>query len=226
MRKRSRSWRGATVVMLALFLAGSTACSLFQKSEPSTRTTRRDKTKKGAVIGAAAGAVLGAVLGEGEADEILAGAAIGAGIGAGVGTYMDRQEEKLARIPGTTVERVSDDMLLVHFESDVLFAVDSASLNPTSRAALNDLAAVLLEFPKTAVIVQGHTDSTGGEQHNQALSERRAWSVADYFSGRGIDPGRMVSVGYGESQPIATNGTPQGRRLNRRVNVLLKAKAT
>ena len=69
----------------------------------SGRTTSHDKTGKGAAIGAGVGAVLGALLGEGEADEILAGAAIGAGIGAGVGAYMDRQEEKLARIPGTTI---------------------------------------------------------------------------------------------------------------------------
>ena len=77
--------------------------------EGGERQTERDKTKKGAMIGAASGAVLGAVIGEGDADDILIGAALGAGIGAGVGHYMDRQEEKLAQIPGTTVERVGDN---------------------------------------------------------------------------------------------------------------------
>jgi len=225
MRNLTAKRRAASVATLALFLLGSTGC-LFQKSEPTTRTTSRDKTKKGAIIGALSGAVLGAVIGEGEADEVLASAAIGAGIGAGVGTYMDRQEEKLAQIPGTTVERVGDDMLLVNFESDILFAVDSASLTPTSRATLDDVAAVLVEYGKTAVIVQGHTDSTGAEEHNEALSERRARAVVGFLTGRGIDRGRMAAVGYGESQPIATNGTAIGRRLNRRVNILLKAKAT
>lgn len=225
MRDLTSERHAIAVATLALFLLGSTGC-LFQQSEPSTRTTSRDKTKKGAAIGAIAGAILGAVIGEGEADEILASAAIGAGIGAGVGTYMDRQEEKLAQIPGTTVERVGDDMLLVHFESDILFAVDSASLNPTSRTTLDDVGAVLVEYGKTAVIVQGHTDSTGAEEHNQSLSERRARSVVSFLTGRGVDSGRLVAVGYGESQPIATNDTATGRRLNRRVNILLKAKAT
>ena len=84
------------------------------------------ETKKGAAIGGAAGAAGAVIKGEREADEILAGAAIGAAAGAGVGAYMDRQEERLARNPGTTVERVDDGVLLVKFDSDVLFDVDSA----------------------------------------------------------------------------------------------------
>jgi outer membrane protein OmpA-like peptidoglycan-associated protein len=189
------------------------------------RTTSRDKTGKGAGIGAAAGAVLGAVLGEGEADEILAGAAIGAGIGAGVGAYMDAQEEKLAQIPGTTVERVSDDMLLVRFDSDVLFDVDSAVLSQDARYALDDAASVFLEYPKTAIVVQGHTDSTGTERYNQELSERRATAVKNYLVGRGVAASRMTALGYGESEPVASNATEQGRAQNRRVSLLLKAKA-
>jgi outer membrane protein OmpA-like peptidoglycan-associated protein len=188
--------------------------------------TKRDNTAKGAGIGAAAGAVLGAVLGEGEADEILAGAAIGAGIGAGIGAYMDHQEEKLARIPGTRVERVGKDMLLVDFDSDVLFAVDSAVLGAGARESLNEVGSVLVDYPKTAVIVQGHTDSTGSEMHNQSLSERRAAAVMNYLIGRGVDAARMNAVGYGESEPVASNTTASGRQLNRRVNILLKAKAT
>lgn len=213
----------------ALF-ALALACSLAVGCAPvvqegNQRQTTRDKTRKGAMIGAASGAVLGAVIGEGEADEILAGAAVGAGVGAGVGHYMDRQEEKLAQIPGTTVERVSDDMLLVTFESDVLFEVNSASLNADSRSALDHAASVLHEFGKTAVVAQGHTDSTGSETYNQTLSERRAESVMNYMIGRGVEPTRMVAVGYGEAQPVADNGSPVGRSQNRRVELLLKAKA-
>ncbi len=191
----------------------------------SGRTTSRDKTGKGAAIGAGVGAVLGALLGEGEADEILAGAAIGAGIGAGVGAYMDHQEEKLARIPGTTVERVGKNMLLIHFDSDILFEIDSASLVGASTSTLDQVAVVLADYPKTAVVVQGHTDSTGSEEHNQGLSERRAKSVQNYLLGRGVDAARMVAVGYGEGQPRDTNDTTQGRKRNRRVNILLKARA-
>jgi len=212
-----------TILALALVVSLG-GCAALTGGEDGY-TTKRDKTKKGAAIGAGAGAVLGAILGEGELDDILKGAAIGAGVGAGVGAYMDAQQEKLARIPGTTVERVGEDMLLVHFESDVLFAVDSATLNSQSRSALNEAAAVMVDFPKTAIISQGHTDSTGSEEHNQELSMRRARSVTNYLIGQGLDSERIVSMGYGEAHPIASNDTANGRSLNRRVDLLLKAKA-
>jgi outer membrane protein OmpA-like peptidoglycan-associated protein len=188
-------------------------------------TTERDKTTRGAAVGAAAGAVIGAVVGEGEADEILAGAAIGAGIGAGVGSYMDSQEEKLARIPGTTVERVGKDKLLVRFSSEILFEIDSALLSTTARSALGDVAVVLNDFPKTAVVVQGFTDSTGSEEHNLKLSQRRATSVRAYLVDRGVGPGRVTAIGYGEDHPVASNDSEDGRRLNRRVSILIKGKA-
>ncbi len=220
MKLETSSIKAIVALSLATLLAG---CAAMQQD--TERTTRRDKTKKGAAIGAASGAVLGAVLGEGELDEILASAAIGAGIGAGVGAYMDAQEEKLARIPGTTVERVDEDMLLVHFDSDVLFAINSAELTDESKNMLDRAAGVFEEYPKTAIIAQGHTDSTGSEEYNQALSERRAASVRYYLMDSGVDAARITAVGYGESHPVADNGTEAGRRLNRRVDLLLKAKA-
>ena len=207
-----RSWIGVAVAA-ALLAPG---CAQY--------ATKRDKTAKGAAIGAAAGAVLGAVVGERELDEVLAGAAIGAGVGAGVGAYMDKQEEQLARIPGTTVERVEDNLLLVHFDSDVLFSVDSAVLSGSARGTLDEVANVFIEHPKTAIIAQGHTDSTGSEEHNQDLSERRARAVANYLVGQGIDDSRITSLGYGEGQPVASNDTASGRQANRRVDLLLKAK--
>jgi outer membrane protein OmpA-like peptidoglycan-associated protein len=220
-----RSRDNARLQRSAFALAGALVLILAAGCLSGSYTTKRDKTKKGAGIGAAAGAVLGAVLGEGEADEILAGAAIGAGIGAGVGSYMDAQEEKLSRIPGTTVERVGDDKLLVRFSSDVLFDVDSVLLSPAARDTLGQTATVLNDFPKTAVVVQGFTDSTGSERHNLELSERRAQAVVNYLVDRGVEPERMTAIGYGEDHPIASNDTEQGRRRNRRVSILLKAKA-
>lgn len=219
---RTRSLaRLAILVALSSMLSG---CAYFQQ-KPDTRVTQRDKTKKGAAIGAAGGAVLGAVLGEGELDEILAGAVIGAGVGAGVGAYMDRQEERLAQIPGTTVERIDENMILLRFESDVLFPVDSAIVNNRSRNGLDQAAGILNDYPKTAVIAQGHTDSTGSETHNQGLSERRAAAVVNELIGQGVDRLRITAVGYGESHPIAGNDTPEGRNRNRRVDLLLKVKA-
>ena len=187
--------------------------------------TQRDKTWKGAGIGAAAGAVVGAVVGEGEADRILAGAAIGAGLGAGIGAYMDAQEEKLARIPGTTVERVGKDKLLIHFNNDLLFGFDSAALNTRSQDTLYEVSDVVQSFPKTAVVVQGHTDSVGSDSYNLSLSQDRARAVNFYLADLGVAPARMTAVGYGESEPRASNSSEQGRALNRRVSVLLKAKA-
>lgn len=187
-------------------------------------TTQRDKTAKGAGIGAATGAAAAILTGEREADDILARAAIGAVVGAGVGAYMDKQEEELARIPGTTVERVAENLLLVRFDSNVLFDIDSAIISGSGQATLEQVAGVLSEYPKTAVIIQGHTDSTGSEEHNLRLSDRRAHAAEAHLIGRGIDPDRLRSVGYGEAYPVASNATESGRRQNRRVDILLKAK--
>jgi len=210
------------VALAAVLTAGCAAI----RSVTGPYETKRDKTAKGAGIGAAAGAVGAVLAGEREADEILAGAAIGAAVGAGVGVYMDRQEERFARIPGTTVERVSEDVLLVHFDAGLLFDVDSSVVRPEGRSTLEQTASTLLEFPKTAVVIQGHTDSTGSEQHNLELSERRARAAEGYLVGRGVTPARMTAIGYGESYPVASNDTATGRQQNRRVDILLKAKAT
>ncbi len=198
-------------------------CSLIrQEREPYT--TKRDKTRKGASIGAAAGAAAAILKGEREADEILAGAAIGAAVGAGTGFYLDRQEEKLARIPGTHVERISHNVLLVRFDSAVLFRTDSAVIRTEGQRVLDQAAGVLLEYPKTAVVVQGHTDSTGTEEHNLGLSERRARAARDFLEGAGVGAMRMSALGYGEGYPVADNDSAWGRQQNRRVELLLKAK--
>lgn len=209
----------AAVAVLSL----AAACGTMGERQP--RSTTRDRTIVGAGVGAVVGAAGAVIAGKEEADEILAGAAIGAVVGGGVGAYMDRQEERLARIPGTTVERVSDDTILVHFDSDVLFDVDSAALRGASQSTLTDVASVLQEYPKTAVVIQGHTDSTGSEAHNEELSGRRARSVQSFLSLRGVDDARMTTMPMGELYPVASNDSESGRQQNRRVDILLKAKA-
>ena len=208
-----------SLLMLAL-LAG---CASSGSREPYV--TKRDRTWKGAGIGAAAGAAGAVLTGKREADEILAGAAIGAVVGGSIGAYMDAQQEKLARIPGTEVERVDENTLLVHFENDVLFGVDSSAVDADGRTTLGDVSGVLEEYPKTAVVVQGHTDSTGSEEHNQDLSERRAESVRRYLVTQGVDANRLATMGFGETSPVASNDTESGRQQNRRVDILLRAKA-
>jgi outer membrane protein OmpA-like peptidoglycan-associated protein len=214
-----------SVVVSLAGLALFAACGTMGGGERQPRSTTRDKTIVGAGVGAVVGAAGAVIAGKDEADEILAGAAIGAVVGGGVGVYMDAQEEKLARIPGTTVERVSDDTLLIHFDSDILFDVDSAALRSESQATLNEVAAVLQEYPKTAVVIQGHTDSDGSEAHNDALSGRRARSVQNHLSLRGVDDTRTTTMAMGEGYPIASNDSESGKQRNRRVDILLKAKA-
>ncbi len=220
---RSRSGPRPVPAALACALIAVTAgCATYQ---PQPRTTQRDKTAKGAGIGAAAGAAAAVLKGEREADEILAGAAIGAAVGGGVGFYLDRQEEQLARIPGTTVERVGDNTLLVRFEGDILFPVDSAVIQSGGRSALDQTAGVLVEYPKTAVVVQGHTDASGTEEHNLALSERRAQAVERHLIAGGVAADRVSALGMGEGYPVVENDTAYGREQNRRVEILLRAKA-
>ena len=215
--RRPVSSRATVVALLTAMLVLASGCTNY--------TTRRDKTGKGAGIGAAAGAVAAILKGEREADEILAGAAIGAVVGTGVGAYMDHQEERFARIPNTEVERLNANTLLVRFDSNVLFAVDSAIVNDAGRSTLDEVAGVLTEFRKTAVVVHGHTDSTGSEEHNQGLSERRAQSVGNHLIMKGVNQRRLATFGFGEGYPRTSNDTASGRSLNRRVEILLKAKA-
>ncbi|HSF43405.1 MAG TPA: OmpA family protein [Thermoanaerobaculia bacterium] len=208
---------------IALFVLGCLlTVSVAAEAQRRERVTKRDRMWKGAGIGAAVGAAGALIKGKREADEILAGAAIGGVVGGAIGAYMDRQQERLARIPGTTVERAGEDTLLVHFDSDVLFNSGSASIDSDARSTLDEVAQVINEYRKTAVVVQGHTDSEGSEDANQSLSERRARSVESYLANRGVDPDRMSAFGYGEGSPVSSNGSEWGRRQNRRVDIVLK----
>jgi outer membrane protein OmpA-like peptidoglycan-associated protein len=104
---------------------------------------------------------------------------------------------------------------------NITFAVDSVDINAGFYEVLDSVTLVLNEFDKTLVEVAGHTDSTGSDQYNQSLSQRRAGSVAAYLRSREVLADRLIEVGAGESRPIATNDTPQGRRQNRRVEITL-----
>lgn len=206
------------VIGLAALLLAS-GCATTPSDDPYAQT------KRGAAIGAAIGAAAGLFVGDGELDEILGTAAVGAGLGAGVGLYMDKQEQALEQIEEVEVERIDDETLRINFDSDILFAVDSAVLSPQSMASLDEFARVMRDFPQTAILIQGYTDSTGSEQYNMQLSERRAKSVHNHLALRGVEQGRMAAIGYGEGYPVADNATPEGRAQNRRVSILVKGKA-
>jgi outer membrane protein OmpA-like peptidoglycan-associated protein len=190
-------------------------------------TTSDNRAATGALIGAVAGAVIGNQASNRTSGR-AAGAAIGAIAGAAIGGSLDEQEqefnEQLAEERANKeveVERVRDDLLKLTLSSEVSFDTDSAAIKPSFRASLDKLGDVLLKHNKTRITVVGHTDSRGTEAYNQALSERRAQSVVNYFRDYGVAGGRLTAEGRGELAPRADNDTAGGRQLNRRVEVFL-----
>jgi outer membrane protein OmpA-like peptidoglycan-associated protein len=153
----------------------------------------------------------------------MIGAAAGALVGGSVGYYQDKQEAKLRQqLAGSGVDVVrKGDNITLDMPGNVTFAHDSASLNAEFHTVLNKVAETLREYDKTVIEVAGHTDSTGSDQYNQQLSERRANSVAQYLSAQGVPASRMVTVGAGEVHPVASNDTPEGRAQNRRVEITI-----
>jgi outer membrane protein OmpA-like peptidoglycan-associated protein len=202
------------------FMCFAVACTTVN---PYTREEQTSKAAKGAGIGAAAGAVIGLLTKGDKLQNALIGAGVGAIAGGGVGYYMDVQEAKLRQQlagTGVSVTRMGDNITL-NMPSNITFALNSADLNSQFFSALDGVSMVLKEYDKTVVEVAGHTDSTGSDQHNQQLSERRARSVANYLSSHGIQQARLITVGAGESHPVASNDSEQGRAANRRVELTI-----
>lgn len=184
------------------------------------------RTQKGAVIGGAGGAVLGAAIGKAAGNTLLGailGAAIGGAAGAYIGSYMDKQAAEMRRdIEGAKVERVGEGIKIT-FDSGILFDIDKADLRPASRDNLAKLGKILNKYPDTNILIEGHTDSTGADDYNLRLSRERAASVAFYLATLEVQSGRETTMGYGETQPIATNDTEAGRQQNRRVDIAVMA---
>jgi outer membrane protein OmpA-like peptidoglycan-associated protein len=200
--------------MIASLLLGLLGCASWSKSQ------------KGAAIGSTAGAVVGGIIGK-QSDHTAEGAILGAVIGgvAGgiIGDYMDKQAAEMERdLEGAKIERIGEG-IKVTFESGILFDFDSSALRPEARENLTKLATILQKYEDTEILVEGHTDATGSDDYNQSLSERRASSVSGFLGGLGVQKIRMTNVGYGETQPVATNDTDEGRQANRRVEVAIWA---
>ena len=193
----------------------------------STSCNSWNSTAKGGAIGAGSGAALGGILGNksgNTAEGAILGAAIGGVTGAAIGRYMDKQKEQLEQDLGNSadVERVGEG-ILVTFESGILFGFDSDDLNQDVKHQLDEFSETLKEYSETELLVQGYTDSIGSENYNLELSQERAQSVRNYLGGLGIDYNRMKVEGLGESNPVATNDTPEGRDQNRRVEIAIFA---
>lgn len=189
---------------------------------PDTGQMEMSRTGLGATIGALGGAAVGAVADDGRGA--LIGAGIGALAGGAVGAYMDRQEAELRQElagSGVGVSRQGDNIVL-NMPSNVTFDFDSTQIRGEFQGTLSEVSQTLASYEQTYVDVVGHTDSTGAASYNQGLSERRARSVADYISARGVIRPRINIGGYGETQPIASNANEAGRQQNRRVEIFIR----
>ena len=208
--------RSAAAFALAVFTLGSAAgCGSL------------NRTERGAIIGAATGAAVGGVVGKvagSTTKGAIVGAVVGGAAGAVIGREMDQKAEQVAaQVDGAKVERVGEG-ILVTFESGILFDFDSSVLRPNARTNLANLARSLSDMTnEVELLIAGHTDSVGTDEYNFTLSQRRAQSAADYLMTQGVPPARVNITGLGESEPVATNDTEQGRQLNRRVEVAIYA---
>ncbi|RPH49086.1 MAG: glycine zipper 2TM domain-containing protein [Lysobacterales bacterium] len=214
----NRSIKSAVVAAVAMgVMAGCTTVN------PYSGEQQTSKAAKGAGIGAAAGAVVGLLTKGDKLENALIGAGVGALAGGGVGYYMDVQEAKLRQQlagTGVSVTRMGDNITL-NMPSSITFGLNSADLNAQFYNALDGVSMVLKEYDKTVVEVAGHTDSSGSDQYNLGLSERRAQAVSSYLSSHGVKSQRLLPIGAGETHPVASNDTEQGRASNRRVELTI-----
>ncbi|MEL7301809.1 MAG: OmpA family protein [Pseudomonadota bacterium] len=212
-----------------MFIAALSLTALAACTDPATfdpAAPDQNRTQQGALAGAVTGAILGAATSDNEARGAIIGAAVGAGAGAVIGQQVDRQEAALRQqLSGQVVVIRQGNQLIVRMPQDILFDSGSATLRPDLQGDIRSLAANLQRFPDSTVTVIGHTDSDGTAEFNQALSERRAASVAGILQQNGVAGFRINSLGRGESQPIADNLTPEGKRQNRRVDIVINPTA-
>ncbi|HCS47268.1 MAG TPA: hypothetical protein DIW61_03045 [Candidatus Aminicenantes bacterium] len=203
-----------TVFVLMVFLLAAVDCASW------------NKTTRGAVIGGAGGAVLGGVIGHAAGSTLLGailGAAVGGAAGAFIGNYMDKQAAEMQRdLEGAEVQRIGEGIKIT-FDSGILFDVDKSDLRPVSQTNLAELAKILNKYPDTNILIEGHTDNTGSDDYNMSLSKDRAQTVAFYMATLEVKSARFSTAGYGETQPIVMNDTPEGRQKNRRVDIAVIA---
>lgn len=201
----------------ALTLAG---CDPVPQGNPDNARAR---------TGAATGAVIGALVGgtrESGSDRFgnaVIGAAAGALVGGAIGSALDAQARELQGAVSGNVRIVNEgNQLRVVMPQDILFAVDSAALQPALVNDLRTVASSLQRYPDSTVVVEGHTDNTGEAAYNMDLSQRRASAVTGTLISYGVPAGRVVAVGRGEDAPVASNLTPEGRQQNRRVEIIIR----
>lgn len=213
------------LVVAAIAVSLVQACATY---DPYTGEKETAKATIGAGVGAGIAAII-AYMDNKNADStkrrqrILKAAAAGGAIGGGVGYYMDKQESQLRqqlRSSGVSIQRDGNNINLI-MPGNITFDTASSEIKQNFFDVLNSVALVLKKYDKTMVVVSGYTDSVGAAQYNQTLSQQRAASVSNYLNGKGIIRDRLETIGFGETRPIASNETPEGREQNRRVEITL-----
>jgi len=203
-----------TLFVLMVFLGTAVNCASW------------NKTTRGAVIGGAGGAVIGGVIGRAAGNTLLGailGAAVGGAAGAYIGNYMDKQAAEMQRdLERAEVQRIGEGIKIT-FDSGILFDIDKSDLRPVSKTSLTELAKILNKYPDTNILIEGHTDNTGPDDYNMTLSKDRAQAVALYMATLEVKSARFSTTGYGKTQPIIMNDTPEGRQKNRRVDIAVIA---
>ena len=209
--------RWLTSGIAAAALLTTSACV----TDPNTGEKKISRTAIGGLGGVVAGGLLGGLIG-GKTGRII-GAGIGGVAGAAVGYQMDKQIKELKeQTAGSGVDVTETDngsAILVNLPDGVTFDVGSSTLKPEFRATLDKVAQSLIQYPNSLVDAYGHTDSTGSDAFNQTLSESRARTVMNYLISRGVPASRLRSQGFGETMPVASNDTADGRQRNRRVEI-------
>ena len=197
-------------------------------SGPSSRPF--ENWEKGAAMGAVGGAVLGAAAYRKDRTKGAVVGAIGGGLAGGaVGAYMDSQKRDLEKNLAkeiqsgqAQVEKMPNDIVRITMTSQTAFDTNSTEIKPAFHTTLDKLADVVVRYGKTTLTVVGHTDNVGTNQYNQQLSQRRALSVAEYFESRRVNPVRLATAGKGETEPVSSNGSENGRQANRRVEIYVE----
>jgi outer membrane protein OmpA-like peptidoglycan-associated protein len=139
--------------------------------------------------------------------------------GGGLKKYMDRQAKELKRdVKDGFVERVGDGIYMT-FASNVLFENETTPVRNSGKPSLDKVAAILIRYEDTVVVIEDHMDSNGDAAFNKDVSEQRAKSVADYLQAKGVKGERLRPVGKGDENPVADSSTRSGQRANRRLEM-------
>ena len=209
-------------ILAVILLTAGCATDEYGNSRPMSQT------EKGVGIGALSGAAIGALAANNSGQGAVIGAIGGALVGGLIGNYMEQQQRDFERVLANEialgqirVDRISEGELLVGMTGETAFEIDSDQIKPGFFSTMDKIAAIVTRYGKTRLDIAGHTDSTGSRGHNMELSDRRAHSVKNYFLASGVYPARLQTQGHGPDYPLASNDTPEGRRLNRRVDITL-----